>query len=286
MSIFTFVRRNLKRKRVIEYIYEHDQLISVDEELSINKVFAVDTEFDWRTTYFPKISLIQIATKNKIFLIDCLTVKPEKVLKKYFEDKEYLKIFHSVRSDTNVLSKCLKIFTKNVFDIQLAEKLITNQEIKSYGKLVNKYYGIILQKTETNSNWLKRPLTQSQIKYAGDDVDYLIEIYNLQKKILLKSNNLVNAMKVSKKESNLGNKSLKELRVKKNANKFSFRNKQIFIWREEVAEEDNVPPAFIFKDKYINKLSKISSKDKSSKSQIMTIIGDSRITEKFISELL
>ena len=177
MSISTFIRRSFKKKRVVQYIDKNNQLPLLDKELSSVEVFAVDTEFDWRNTYFPKISLIQIATKNKIFLIDCLKLKTETVLRKYFEDKRYLKIFHSVRSDTNVLSKCLKIFTKNVYDIQIAEKIISNLEIKSYAKIVKKYFGTVLQKGETNSNWLKRPLTENQIRYAFEDVDYLIDIY-------------------------------------------------------------------------------------------------------------
>jgi ribonuclease D len=286
MSISTFIRRSFKKKRVVQYIDKNNQLPLLDKELSSVEVFAVDTEFDWRNTYFPKISLIQIATKNKIFLIDCLKLKTETVLRKYFEDKRYLKIFHSVRSDTNVLSKCLKIFTKNVYDIQIAEKIISNLEIKSYAKIVKKYFGTVLQKGETNSNWLKRPLTKNQKNYAGDDVDYLIEIYYLQKKILSKSDDYIAAVDFSNKESDLGNKSLKELRINKNKKRYSHRNKQIFIWREEVAEEDNVPPAYIFKEKYISQLSKISAKDKSSKSKVMTIIGDSRITEKFIAKFL
>ena len=61
----------------------------------------------------------------------------EKFLKQIFEDKSILKIFHSVRSDTTVLSKNLNLITENVFDIQIAEKLILSDEIKSYGKIVN-----------------------------------------------------------------------------------------------------------------------------------------------------
>ena len=84
------------------------------------------------------------------------------------------------------MSNCLGCKTQNVFDIQIADVLISNQGINSYAKIVSKFFYIELKKTETNSNWLKRPLTQEQLDYALEDVDYLIEIYKYQKKILSK----------------------------------------------------------------------------------------------------
>ena len=81
----------------------------------------------------------------------------------FLENHDCLKIFHSVRSDATVLSKCLNCKCRNVFDIQIAEKLILKGEIQSYGKIVERYFGLKLDKTETNSNWLKRPLTENQV---------------------------------------------------------------------------------------------------------------------------
>ena len=54
-------------------------------------------------------------------------------------------------------------------------------EVKSYAKLVSKYIGKYLDKSETNSNWLKRPLNQNQVKYAANDVDYLLDIFIYKK---------------------------------------------------------------------------------------------------------
>ena len=125
-----------------------------------------------------------------------------------------------------------------------------------------------------------------QIRYALDDVDYLLEVYKYQKKELIKFNLLEKALSFSKKELNLGNESLKKLRLEKNKKKFSFKNREIFLWREDLAEKNDVPPAFIFKDKYLNNLSKIKAKDKFAKKKVMAIIGDTEISEKFISAFL
>ena len=232
------------------------------------------------------MSLIQISANNKLFLIDCLKINPKDFLKIYLENNEILKVFHSVRSDATVLSKSLSIKTKNVFDIQQADKLLTKSDIKAYGKIVKNFFGINLEKSETNSNWLKRPLSEDQIKYAFDDVDFLLEIYNYQIKQLKKSNLMEKALTVSEKEAILGNESLKKLRLMKLKNKFSNRNKKIFLCREEIAEKDNVPPAYIFKDKHLKKLSNIESNDPSARKKIMLIIGDTDLTEKVILNFL
>lgn len=286
MSLIPFFRRTFKKKKNFLYVLDDESLNHLDKELSENDIFALDTEFDWRTTYFPKLSLVQISVKRHLFLIDCLQVNPENVLRKYLENKDILKIFHSVRSDTTVLSKCLQCSANNVFDIQLADKVLHKGEIQSYGKIVKKFFNIDLKKTETNSNWLKRPLTDNQINYALDDVDFLIEIYNFQRRMLIKSGKLQQVLKESENEALLGNQSLKILRLKKKEKKLSKRNKEIFIWREEVAEEEDIPPSFIFKDKFIQKLSRIDSKDSLARNKIMTIIGDTELTNRFINNFL
>ena len=94
------------------------------------------------------------------------------------------------------------------------------------------------------------------------------------------------AYKLSNKEASLGNKSLIELRLKKQEKKLSKKNREIFIWREENAEAINIPPAFIFKDKYLKQLSDIKPNDLNAKKKVMKIIGDSSLTKKFISTFL
>ena len=284
MSIRSFFKRKFRKKKPLYYLNNAEGLDFLDEELSKTNILGLDTEFDWRTTYFPKLSLIQITANSKLFLIDCLDVDASKILKKYLENNFYLKVFHSVRSDATVLSKCLNINTLNVFDIQVADRLLQNSDVRSYGKIVKSFLGIELKKSETNSNWLKRPLSDNQIQYAFEDVDFLLEIYSSQKKKLKKQGNYNEVLSRSEQEATLGNSSLKKLRLKKLKKKLSLKDQKIFLWREEMAEKDNVPPTYIVKDKYLKKLSKIKIKGEFSKKEIMKIIGNSRITENFISE--
>jgi len=251
--------------------------------LKNEEILGIDTEFDWRTTYFPILSLLQIATKDKIFLIDCLQLKNLKNLKNILEDQNRLVVFHSSRSDTTVLYTNLNIKVKNVYDIQIAEKIIQGGDIKNYASIVKTNLNISLDKSETNSNWLKRPFTKSQINYAANDVRFLIKIYNKQKKILEKNNAYSIVKDLTKREVSLGSQKLYLPRLRK----FKCHKKiekDLFMWRENIAMERNVPPSYIFKDKYFKKILKVYEED-ISKDIIYEILKNEKLANNLIESL-
>ncbi len=271
-----------KKKRDI-FLFESDHNRELITELiSKESIIGLDTEFDWRNTYKPNLSMIQISLSKKIILLDCIKIKNLDFLKPLLEDKNRLNIFHSVRSDTTVLFSSIGIKISNVYDIQVAEQTITNKEKQNYASLVKKYYSVNLKKSETNSNWLKRPFSKKQLDYASDDVEYLMGIYKKQTKILKKLNLLEKVFLLSKKEANLGNEDLQVSRIKKLI-KFNLKERTLFIWRETIASELNVPSSYIFKDKYLKELcASISLRDKAN---IKKILKDNELTEKILREL-
>ena len=275
---------NFVIKREILYIDSQENWnLFIDNKKKTN-VLGIDTEFDWRTTYFPILSLIQVSTKRTVFIIDCKEIENFKEFKSILENKSVLKIFHSVRSDSTVLTNCLDIKLENVYDIQQAERILSNGEILNYASIVKKYFNVYLDKSETNSNWLRRPLTSNQISYAAKDVSYLIKIFQFQNKIL-STKTLKKVYEQSFIECSLGTKSLKKLRLEKKKNKLSEREKDIFIWREELAELNNIPPNFIFKEKYISTLAKNYMKNNlDQKKKLMKIFGDSMYIEDFLKK--
>lgn len=272
------------KKKKIFFINNKKSLDIFFSELEKSSIIGIDTEFDWRNTYFPKLSIMQVSSLKKIFLIDCLKIHDLDYMKEIVTKNNIRCIFHSVRSDSTVLSKSLGIKLQNVFDIQLADTIINSCNIKSYGKIVKDYLGLKIDKSETNSNWLKRPLTSSQLKYCSEDVNYLIDIYKIQKRMLSSKNLFSKVLDASKKEANLGNSNLIDLRLRKNS-KFSSLEKKIFIWRENLAIAKNVPPSYLFKDNQIFKLSKFSLKDENLKKKIMAVIGDTFLTNDFIKRI-
>lgn len=270
-----------KKRDILLFESDHNREL-ITELLKKESIIGLDTEFDWRNTYKPNLSMIQISLNKKIILLDCIKIKNLDFLKPLLEDKNRLNIFHSVRSDTTVLFSSIGIKISNVYDIQVAEQIITDKEKQNYASLVKKYYSVNLKKSETNSNWLKRPFSKKQLDYASDDVEYLMGIYKKQIKILKKLNLLEKAFLLSKKEANLGNEDLQVSRIKK-LKKANFKERTLFIWRETKASELNVPSSYIFKDKHLKELSaSISLRDKA---KIKKILKDNELTEKILREL-
>lgn len=278
--------KNLIFKKRVYFIDSDEGLSFLKSRLTIEDSYlGIDTEFDWRRTYYPVLSLLQISTKKEIFIIDCIKIKDLKFLKLHLEDTKKTIIFHSVRNDTNVLSKCLNIHITKSFDIQIAEKIISCGEIKNYASLVFKYLSINLDKSETNSNWLKRPLASSQLVYASEDVKYLFEIARAQMKKLKKISKLKEAFEKSTEEAKMGNEDFLSMRLKKFNNKFTSLEREIFIWRENIAEKKNIPPGYIFSEKKLSKLANIlRKKSYEKKEKVFKIFGDTSLSDRFLKD--
>ena len=272
----------LKKKKEIYLIESIDDKAFVEDSLLNEKLIGIDTEFNWRKTYFPELSLLQISTESQIFLIDYLKFKSLSFLKKILESNQRLIIAHSSRSDATVLSTNLKIKLKNTFDIQLAEKEINGGFIKNYGSIVSTYSGYKLDKSETNSNWLKRPLKGKQLEYAANDVNFLIPIYKKQIKKLKKRDKVKKVMLDSRKEVEKGNQELHISRLKK-LKRASNDERDIFIWRERQASIKNLPPSFIFEDKFLKQITKEVRKKKSQ--EIIKFFKDSSSINDFLQHI-
>ena len=272
---------NLKNKKTIYLVESEEDQEFVKESLEEEKYIGIDTEFNWRNTYFPELSLLQISSSSKIFLIDCLKIKKLGFLNNILEDKAKTIIMHSSRSDTTVLNTNLKIKLNNCFDIQIAEKLINGGEIKNYGYIVAKYFGYELDKSETNSNWLKRPLTHKQLEYAADDVNFLIPIYKKQLKDLKKLKKEQEALTEFRKETLLGNQELYISRLKK-LKKASKEERDIFLWREKHASEKNLPPSYIFEDKFLKTITKKTKHKKEQPDEFLKFFKDNSSAKDFL----
>ncbi len=160
---------------LIESSSEMDELL---KQLNDERLIAVDTEFFRETTYYPQLALVQIATDSIVACVDPLSFDAKPALKKLLLDNDITKIFHSCSQDLEVLYYYLGEAPGAIYDTQIANALLTEHHQVGYASLVENELGTLLDKSQTRTNWLQRPLTQKQIQYAGDDVLYL---YRLQK---------------------------------------------------------------------------------------------------------
>lgn len=140
-------------------------------------LLAVDTEFFRETTYYPHLGLVQIASPGCVACIDPLAFDARSGIASLLLNPAITKIFHACIQDLEVLYQYLGKLPDSIVDTQIAAAMLGEQDQIGYAALVEQQMGVQLEKSQTRTNWLKRPLTSRQIEYAGDDVLYLIPMY-------------------------------------------------------------------------------------------------------------
>ena len=155
-------------------------LAALCDELKSSDCIAVDTEFARETSYFPRIGLVQIAADSRIACIDPLAFDATEQLSGLLFDDSIIKVFHACLQDLEVLDLTLGGLPCPLFDTQVATALMNDDHQISYARLVEKELDIKLPKSETRTNWLRRPLSRAQLEYAADDVRYLLSLYRQQ----------------------------------------------------------------------------------------------------------
>ena len=131
-----------------------------------------------------RLGLLQVNEGEEIYLIDTILITdPQENCSFLFSDS-VIKIFHSCKEDLEAVFSWTGKKIANIFDTQIANAFLNGDYSIGYQGLVQKELDIVLEKNETRSNWIRRPLSDSQLKYAALDVEYLIHLYKLQEKEL------------------------------------------------------------------------------------------------------
>jgi len=157
-----------------------NDLSYLNRELILRPLLALDTEFRRTNKDNMQLSLLQVNDSEEIYVIDCLRIKEPEEHCNFLYSKKVKKIFHSCKEDLDAISSWCSLQMVNIFDTQLAHSFLGGSYSISYKALVNQKFGLLLDKKETRTNWLKRPLTDAQLDYAASDVEFLLEIYRLQ----------------------------------------------------------------------------------------------------------
>jgi len=235
----------------IRYIDTTAAFAAACKTLAQKDVFAFDTEFDrFYREYGFKLSLIQVFDGEECFLIDPLAIKDLQPLWVLFEDPRICKVVYSCSEDIQIL-KINGCNPKNIYDLQIAAKLC-NYPANSLGDLIFKAFDIRPDKSHQKSNWRRRPLTQDQILYAGNDVSRLLYFKDLFDKISAERG--VTRM-IEEENRACENIPVSEYKVKLSVaqkRKYDHAHQKILLallhWRNDVAMEYNVPPANIVSD--------------------------------------
>lgn len=137
---------------------------------------ALDTEFFRERTYFPIAGLIQLSIGGPVYLIDPLAIDDLTPLRRLFE-APMVKVLHSTSEDLEVFQRVLGCLPAPLADTQTGAALAGYRYGIGYQALVEELLGEPLDKGETRSDWLRRPLTARQRHYAAMDVAWLLPVY-------------------------------------------------------------------------------------------------------------
>ncbi len=150
---------------------------------------GLDTEFVRERTYWPQLALVQIAAGDAaldgaaaddgILLVDPLLPGMADALARLLADTRILKIMHSASEDLIALKYFCNALPQPLFDTQIAAALCGAGAGLGYQRVLQELLDITVDKGETRSDWLRRPLSASQLHYAADDVRHLHALHRV-----------------------------------------------------------------------------------------------------------
>ena len=161
-----------------QFIDQQDQLLEMLQHLRSTGRFAYDSEFIGELTYIPKLCLIQVASAQRIGLIDPLGNLDLTPFWDLLCDPTVEKIVHAGQQDVEPVFRNCGKSVANLFDTQICAGFIGLAYPTSLSKLVLELIGAKLGKGLTFTHWDQRPLSAMQLKYAADDVRYLIAVHD------------------------------------------------------------------------------------------------------------
>jgi len=216
---------------------------------------CVDTEFLREKTYFPKLCLIQVATRQRAIAIDPLA--PGMDLSPLFSlmaNQAITKVFHSGSQDLGIFLQEMKSLPRPVFDTQLAAMVCGFGEQPAYAMLVQKLVGANIDKASQMTDWSLRPLTPKQLDYALGDVTHLVTVYD--KLLALLAANGRRAW-IEEELQSLTSEATYAVNPREQWQRIKIRRasrralailREAAAWRELAAQQRNLPRNWVLKD--------------------------------------
>ena len=162
-----------------ELITTDDALADLIAHLRASGRFAFDTEFVSESTFEPILCLIQVATRDRLAAVDPLAFEDVRIFWDVVNDPAIEVIMHAAGEDLRIGKLQSGYLPARVVDVQLAAALVGYGYPLSLGNLVREVVGQSVAGGETRTDWRRRPLSPAQLRYALDDVRYLLDAADL-----------------------------------------------------------------------------------------------------------
>jgi ribonuclease D len=246
-----------------EVVQTPPQLAACCAHLASCPQLGLDTEFIGEDTYHPRLCLVQIATPERLFLIDPLALGPLDALWSVLLDPSHQVIVHGGREEIRLCQLWGGQAPAALFDLQIAAGLVGFPYPLGHAALVQQLLGVRLRKGETLTEWRNRPLTREQIRYAFDDVRYLLPLWAQLRQRLVELDRLAWAEEEFTRLKELAVATLSGLGGEQNVDDPRWRKlrglrtlsrqqlaivRELYAWREAEAARANRPPRTILRD--------------------------------------
>ncbi|MGD8823570.1 MAG: HRDC domain-containing protein [Myxococcales bacterium] len=235
-----------------DWIANQHDFEGVLDQLQRADAYALDTEFHRERTYLPRLALVQLATRHRITLVDALAVDLRPI--RTIFARESVCVMHAGSQDLEILELACDAVPRRIFDTQVAA-LFCGYRTTSLGRLVEGVLGVSLDKSAQLTDWIRRPLPQSDLRYAASDVAHLLDLRDALSEALEKRGRLHWAEEEierlrSKDRTPPDPETLWwKLRGKtKLGGKARGVAQELAIWRDQTAKQLNRPPRSVLSD--------------------------------------
>jgi ribonuclease D len=172
------------------FITDTNALEQFCAKASQSDTLAVDTEFVRTRTLYPQLGLIQLYDGHELVLVDPLKIEDFSSLIALLTNPQVVKVLHSCSEDLETFWHAFKIMPSPIFDSQFAASIVGMGTSLGYAKLVDTMLNVTVDKGESRTDWLARPLRPEQCAYAANDVLYLYQLYPELKAKVVEQNKL------------------------------------------------------------------------------------------------
>ena len=272
------------------YISTNEDLLAFCDRARAFPAVAFDTEFLRERTYHPRLCLVQAATPDECVAIDPLAIDDLSPLAELFRDPGTLKVFHACSQDMEVINHALGVLPAPVFDTQVAATFLGERMQVSYNGLVHAFCGVTLPKTESLTDWSRRPLTPEQVEYALDDVRYLIRAYAVIEERLAAEGRLSwvrDELRPLTDRSHYDADPRSAFKRVKRINSLTRRQlavaRELAAWRESRAEHRDIPRKWVVSDEVLVALAKRAPR---SPEDFRRIRGTEQLSERDVDAAL
>jgi ribonuclease D len=217
-------------------------------------VFAYDTEFIGEESYWPKICVVQLATTERVVLVDAFALPDLTPILELVADPTILTIVHAGTQDLEPVRRLLGKEPANTLDVQVAAAFAEMPWPAGLEKLVERFAGHKLSKGHTFTNWDARPLSASQLRYAADDVRYLPLVWERLRAELERRGTLAWAMRECEQSSKIPARFDEESQIRRTMKSWPMKPAQIPTLRlmtrlrDEIARKEDLPHRVVMPD--------------------------------------